>query len=560
VAQQYIYQTHGLKKIVDGGRVVIEDISLSFYPGAKIGIIGANGAGKSTILKIMAGIDQDFLGHAWIDPSATVGYLEQEPQLDPNLDVRGNIELGVKPLRDLLDRFEAVSARFGEVLDDDEMNALFEEQAKLQDQIDAAGAWDLERTLEIAMDALRVPNADSPVTHLSGGEKRRIALCRLLLQKPDLLLLDEPTNHLDAESVSWLERTLKEYAGTVILVTHDRYFLDNATEWILELEGGKGIPWKGNYSSWLDQKERMLADKQSQDNKRRIALQRELEWIRAGRKQRQAKQKARWSRYEELVEQTESAETRDRKIDIGIPPGPRLGDLVIRAEGVRKVYGDRVLFDGVDFNVPRGAIVGIVGANGAGKTTLFRMITGAEQPDGGALRVGETVKLAYVDQHRDAIRSDKSVFDNIAGGREVIAVGGREIKARAYATAFGFKGTKQQQMAGTLSGGERNRLHLAMLLQSGGNVLLLDEPSNDLDIETLRALEDAIQDFAGCVLVISHDRWFLDRVATHTLAFEGDSRVVWFEGNYDDYERDRRARLGGDADRPHRLKYKPITR
>ena len=560
MARQFIYQMRGLRKVLGSGRAVLDGISLSFYPGAKIGIIGANGAGKSTVLRIMAGLDQDFQGHTWIDPDAKVGFLPQEPTLDPDRNVRGNVEVGVAATRKLLDDFEAVSARFEEDLSDDEMDALLEEQGKLQDAIEAADAWDLDRHVEIAMDALRVPPADNSVEHLSGGERRRVALCALLLSKPDLLLLDEPTNHLDAESVAWLERHLQEYGGTVIVVTHDRYFLDNVTEWILELENGRGIPWKGNYSEWLDQKQNLLAERQASHTKRSNELARELAWIRSGRKQRQAKQKARWNRYEELVEQVNSEEVRGRRTAIGIPSGPRLGTLVVRAEGVSKAYGDRLLFENMTFDIPRGAIVGIVGPNGAGKTTLFRMISGLETPDGGDLAVGESVKLAHVDQLRTDLKDDRTVWENISGGHDLMTVGGRELKSRAYVSAFGFRSTTQQQPVGTLSGGERNRVHLAMLLQSGGNVLLLDEPSNDLDVATLRALEDAIEAFAGCALVISHDRWFLDRVATHILAFEGDSKVVWFEGNHQDYERDRRKRLGVEADRPRRIKYKPLTR
>jgi sulfate-transporting ATPase len=560
MAQQFIYQMKGLRKFTPDGTEILKGIWLSFYPGAKIGVIGANGAGKSTLLKIMAGVDQEFQGDCWRDPHATVGYLEQEPHLDSTLDVRGNIELAVKPIRDLLNRYEEVNAKFAEELTDDQMNDLLDEQAKLQDKIDATNAWELDRTIDIAMDALRTPPGDANVDVLSGGERRRVALCRLLLSKPDLLLLDEPTNHLDAESVAWLERHLAEYHGTVVFVTHDRYFLDNVAKWILELEAGQGVPWEGNYSSWLEQKKKRLAEHEKQASERQKELERELAWVRMGQKARQAKSKARYQRYEELAAQVQSDQARQKKTEIGIPPGPRLGDLVIRAEHLKKSYGDNVLIDDLNFDIPRGAIVGIIGPNGAGKTTLFRMIAGEEQADGGKVTVGETVKLSYVGQFRSEIKNEKSVYDNISRGHDLLKVGAREINARAYVSAFGFRGTRQQQAAGTLSGGERGRLHLAMLLQSGGNVLLLDEPSNDLDVATLRILEEAIEEFPGCALIISHDRWFLDRVATHILAFEGESRVVWFEGNYQDYEKDRKRRLGAEADQPHRIKYKRLTR
>ena len=560
MAQQFIYQMKGLKKHTPDGNEILKGIWLSFYPGAKIGVIGANGAGKSTLLKIMAGIDQDFQGDCWRDPHATVGYLQQEPQLDHSLDVKGNIELAVKPIRDLLNRYEAISERFNDPLTDDEMDKVLAEQAELQDKIDACNAWELDRTLDIAMDALRCPPANAKIDVLSGGERRRVALCRLLLQKPDLLLLDEPTNHLDAESVAWLERHLSEYPGTVVFVTHDRYFLDNVSKWILELDGGKGVPWEGNYSSWLDQKQKRLFDEEKQRSEMHKELARELEWVRMGQKARQSKSKARYQRYEELAERVQGDSVANKRTEIGIPPGPRLGDLVFRFEHLRKSYEDRLLMDDLSFEIPRGAIVGIVGPNGAGKTTLFRLISGQEQPDSGTITTGSTVKLSHVDQFRDDIKDQKSVYDNISGGHDVLKVGPREINARAYSSAFGFRGQRQQQKAGTLSGGERGRLHLAMLLQSGGNVLLLDEPSNDLDVATLRLLEDAIEDFPGCALVISHDRWFLDRIATHIIAFEGDSQVVWFEGNYQDYERDRKRRLGTDADQPHRIKYKPLVR
>jgi len=538
---------------------VLKGIYLSFYPGAKIGVIGHNGSGKSTLLRIMAGLDDDFQGTCWKDPSAKVGFLQQEPQLDEALTVRQNIELGLKELRDLLDRYEAVSERFAEELTDDEMDKVITEQGELQDQIDLANAWELDRMVEIAMDALRVPDPESAVTNLSGGEKRRVALCRLLLEKPDLLLLDEPTNHLDAESVAWLERTLREYAGTVIVVTHDRYFLDNVTKWILELDSGKGIPWEANYSEWLEQKQQKFQKQEKQDSKRSKALATELAWIRMSQKAKQSKAKWRYERYDELLEESNS-ESRIRQAEIQIPQGPRLGDIVVSARGVQKAYGDKLLFDDLTFDLPRGGIVGIIGANGAGKTTLFRMITGDETSDDGELQVGQTVKLAYVDQHRDDLEDDKGVWENISGGHQVMDVGGREMNSRAYVSAFGFTGNRQSQKVGTLSGGERNRVHLAKLIQSGGNVLLLDEPSNDLDVNTLRALENALLGFAGCAVVISHDRWFLDRICTHILAFEGNSEVVWFEGAYADYERDRKRRLGVDADTPTRLQYRPIRR
>ncbi|TNE84451.1 MAG: energy-dependent translational throttle protein EttA [Deltaproteobacteria bacterium] len=558
VARQFIYQMQGLVKHAPNGKTILDGIWLSFYPGAKIGVIGHNGAGKSTLLKIMAGLDEDIQGDVWIDPSATVGYLSQEPQLDESLDVRGNIELALKDQRDLLERFEEVSARFADELTDEEMDKLIEEQGTLQDKIDALNAWELDRTVDIAMDALRVPPGDSDVRTLSGGERRRVALCRLLLAKPDLLLLDEPTNHLDAETVAWLERTLREYHGCVIVVTHDRYFLDNVTKWILELEGGKGIPWEANYSDWLKQKAEKMRQKEKSASKRQRALNEELAWIQLSQKARHAKGKARLNRYEELL--ATGADDTQKRSDIVLPQGPRLGDVVIRAQGVAKAYGDRLLYENLTFDLPRAGIVGIIGPNGAGKTTLFRMITGQETPDGGTLTVGETVKLAYVDQSRDDLDDKASVWENISGGHDLIDVGGREMNSRAYVSAFGFKGSRQSQAVGTLSGGERNRVHLAKLLQSGGNVLLLDEPSNDLDVDTLRALEDALEGFAGCAVVISHDRWFLDRVATHILAFEGNSEVVWFEGNYAEYEADRRERLGAVADQPQRIQYKPLTR
>jgi ATP-binding cassette ChvD family protein len=556
MSQQFVFQMQGLKKTLRNGKEVLKGIWLSFYPDAKIGVIGPNGSGKSTLLKIMAGIDKDFDGSVWMDPSKSVGYLPQEPQLDPTLDVRGNIELGVKAQRDLLRRFDEVGEKMGDP--DADFDKLLEEQASLQDQIDAANLWDLDRTLDIAMDALRVPPGDAKVDTLSGGEKRRVALCRLLLEKPQLLLLDEPTNHLDAESVAWLERTLRDYDGCVIVVTHDRYFLDNVTKWILELENGKGIPWEGCYSEWLDKKRQALA--QEEKNKdRQDVLARELEWIKLGQGKRQTRTKARLKAYEEMLVEAQTGSER-KKHEIVLPPGPRLGDVVVRCEHLSKAYGDRLLIDDLSFDLPRGGIVGIIGANGAGKSTLFKMITGQEQPNSGTIQVGETVKLAYVDQGRDDLKGDKSVWDNIAQGHDVLKLGPKEVNSRAYVSAFGFKGAQQQQQVGTLSGGERNRVHLAKLLQTGGNVLLLDEPGNDLDVDTLRALEEALEDFAGCAVVISHDRWFLDRVATHILAFEGDSKVLWFEGNYEAYEADRKKRLGIDADQPHRLKYKPLTR
>ncbi len=561
MAQQFIYQMHGLKKVLGDGTEILRGIHLSFYPGAKIGVIGPNGAGKSTLLKIMAGVDKNYDGNTWIDPSATIGYLAQEPELDASLTVRGNIELGMYEVKKLLDDYERVSARFADELTDDEMEKVIAEQARLQDRIDATNAWELDRMVDIAMDALRVPDPDAAVTHLSGGEKRRVALCRLLLQKPDLLLLDEPTNHLDAESVAWLERTLSEYHGTVVLITHDRYFLDNVTKWILEMDAGKGIPWEGNYSSWLEQKQKKLADEKKGMDRQR-ALMTELEWIKLGQGKRSARSKARLARYDQLVEQVDDANASGNTTttEIDIPPGPRLGDLVVRAENLSMAYGDKLLFDNLSFDLPKGGIVGVVGPNGAGKTTLFRMIVGQEKPLGGSLRVGETVKLSYVDQSRSDLKADKSVYDNVTNGNDVLKVGKRELNGRAYCTAFGFRGHRQQQKVGTLSGGERNRVHLARLLQTGGNILLLDEPTNDLDVGTLRALEEALERFGGCAVVISHDRWFLDRIATHILAFEGDSRVVWFEGNYQEYERDRRQRLGQDADQPHQLKYKPLVR
>ncbi len=557
MAQQYIYTMQGLKKIVPPGKEILKGIWLSFFPGAKIGVIGLNGSGKSTLLKIMAGLDDDFIGEAKPDPSIKVGYLAQEPQLDATKDVKGNVEEGVAEMKAKLDRFNEVSMKMCEPVDDDQMNKLMEEMGKLQDQIDAAEGWDLDRHLEIAMDALRCPPGDADVSTLSGGELRRVALCRLLLQKPDLLLLDEPTNHLDAESVAWLERHLREYEGTVVIVTHDRYFLDNVTGWILELDMGHGIPWEGNYSSWLEQKQQKLREKEKKDNKRLKTLERELEWVNASQKARQKKSKARVSQYEELVSQ--EREMRQSAAQIRIPAGERLGNIVVKAEKVRKAYGETLLFDDLNFHLPRGGIVGVVGPNGAGKTTLMRMITGEETPDSGELTIGDTVQLAYVDQSRDDLDGEKTVWENISGGAEELDLGGVMVNSRAYCSGFNFKGHDQQRKVGTLSGGERNRVHLARLLKSGANLILLDEPTNDLDVDTLRALEDALIQFGGCLMVVSHDRWFLDRICTHTLAFEGDSNVAWFEGSYSEYEADRRRRLGEDADQPHRIKYRKLT-
>jgi energy-dependent translational throttle protein EttA len=558
MAGEYAFVMKDLRKVVPPKREILRGIWLSFFHGAKIGVLGANGAGKSSLLRIMAGVDDDFLGEAFPADGLRRGFLPQEPVLDAAKDVRGNVESGVAETRALLTRFEEVSVRLGESLTDAEMEKLLDEQSRLQDKIDAANAWDLDRTVEMAMDALRVPPGDADVAKISGGERRRVALCRLLLARPDMLLLDEPTNHLDAESVAWLERFLKEYPGTVVAVTHDRYFLDNVAGWILELDRGHGIPWEGNYSSWLDQKQERLAREEKADLARQRTLQRELEWVRMSPRARQAKSKARLQAYEAMVDApfAERADT----LEVAIPPGPRLGDLVVEADHLSKGYGDRVLIDELSFKLPRGGIVGVIGPNGAGKTTLFRMISGREKPDGGALRVGETVRLAYVDQSRDTLDADKTVWQEISEGADTLEIGGRTLASRAYVASFNFKGTDQQKKVGTLSGGERNRLHLAKVLKSGGNVLLLDEPTNDLDVDTLRALEDALLDFAGCAVVISHDRWFLDRIATHMLAFEDDGRVVWFEGNYADYEADRRRRLGAEAERPHRLRHKRLPR
>ena len=555
---EFIYVMKDLRKVVPPKREILKGIWLSFFFGAKIGVLGSNGAGKSSLLRIMAGEDPDFNGEAFAAKGIKVGMLAQEPKLDPAKTVLGNIEEGVGEVKALLDRFNAVSDKFGEPLEADEMDALLAEQAELQDKIDAADGWELERHLEIAMDALRCPPADADVTKLSGGERRRVALCRLLLSKPDLLLLDEPTNHLDAESVAWLERDLHDYPGTVVAVTHDRYFLDNVAGWILELDRGHGIPWEGNYSSWLDQKQRRLAQEEKAQATRQRTLQRELEWVRMAPRARQAKGKARLNAYEQLL--AEEMERLPESVEIYIAPGPRLGDVVIEADHLRKGFDDTLLIDDLSFKLPRGGIVGVIGPNGAGKTTLFKMITGQEKPDSGALRVGETVKLAYVDQTRDALKPEMTVWEAISENQETLQLGPRQVSSRGYVSSFNFKGPDQQKRVGDLSGGERNRVHLARTLKTGANVLLLDEPTNDLDVDTLRALEDALLDFAGCAVVISHDRWFLDRIATHILAFEGDSGVVWFEGNYQDYEADRKRRLGVDADQPHRIKYKKLGR
>ena len=555
---QYIYTMKGLGKVHPPDSVVLKDIWLSFLPGAKIGVLGLNGSGKSSLLRIMAGEDTSFIGEAFPADGITVGFLQQEPRLDPTKTVLGNVEEGVAPTKALLERYDELNMKLGEDLSPDVMDKVLEEQGKLQDRIDAVNAWDIDSQLELAMDALRCPPPEADVTTLSGGERRRVALCRLLLQSPDLLLLDEPTNHLDAESVAWLERFLKEYKGTVVAVTHDRYFLDNAAEWILELDRGSGIPWKGNYSSWLEQKQQRLAQEEKAETKRQKTLQRELEFIRMSPRARQAKGKARLNAYEELLNE-DTAKKLDQ-VEIYIPPGPRLGDLVVEARGLRKAYGDQLLIDDLNFTLPRGGIVGVIGPNGAGKTTLFRMITGQEQPDGGTLRLGETVHFGYVDQSRDALAPDKSVWEEITGGEDEVLVGKRPVASRAYVSWFNFKGAQQQRKVGSLSGGERNRVHLAKLLQRGSNLLLLDEPTNDLDVDTLRALEEALLNYAGCAVVISHDRWFLDRIATHMLAFEGDSHVEWFEGNFQDYEVDKKRRLGADADQPHRIKYRKLMR
>ncbi len=554
---QYVYTMNRVGKIVLPKRVILKDISLSFFPGAKIGVLGLNGSGKSTLLRIMAGVDREYEGEATPMPGLRVGFLPQEPQLDPAKDVRGNVEEGLGETMALVKEFNEISERFAEPMDDDEMNRLLERQGELQGRIDATGGWEIERKLEVAADALRLPAWDADVTKLSGGERRRVALCRLLLSEPDMLLLDEPTNHLDALSVQWLEQFLERFPGTVIAVTHDRYFLDNVAGWILELDRGHGIPWQGNYSSWLEQKEQRLEIEAKQESARIKAMQVELEWVRANPKARQAKSKARLARFEELA--STETQKRNETNEIYIPPGPRLGDLVVQADGLRKAFGERLLFDGLSFDLPPGGIVGVIGPNGAGKTTLFRMLMGREQPDAGTLRIGDTVQAAYVDQSRDALDAKKTVWEEISDGQDVIQVGSYSTPSRAYVARFNFKGGDQQKPIGELSGGERNRVHLAKVLRAGGNLLLLDEPTNDLDVETLRALEQALLDFPGCAVVISHDRWFLDRIATHMLAFEGDSRVVWFEGNYADYLADRRRRLGDEADRPERLRFRPLS-
>ncbi|MGE3275376.1 MAG: energy-dependent translational throttle protein EttA [Vicinamibacterales bacterium] len=555
---QYVYVMKGLGKVYPPDSRVLDDIWLSFLPGAKIGVLGLNGAGKSTLLKIMAGVETNYLGEAFVADGVSVGYLPQEPTLDPAKTVRGNVEEGVAEIKAVLDRYDAVNMRLGEELSPEEMEKVLDEQARLQDRIDATNAWDLDSRLDLAMDALRLPPGEADPATLSGGERRRVALCRLLLQSPDLLLLDEPTNHLDAESVAWLERFLKDYPGTVVAITHDRYFLDNVAGWILELDRGRGIPYEGNYSGWLEQKQARLAQEEKAETKRQRTLQRELDWIRMSPRARQAKGKARLNAYEQLLAE-DTAEKLD-KVEIYIPPGPRLGDVVVEARGLKKAFGDRLLFDDLSFTLPRGGIVGVIGPNGAGKTTTFRLITGQEKPDGGALRVGETVQIGYVDQSRDALDPNKSVWEETSGGEDELELGKRKVASRAYVSWFNFKGAQQQRKVGVLSGGERNRVHLAKLLRRGCNLLLLDEPTNDLDVDTLRALEEALLDFAGCAVVISHDRWFLDRIATHILAFEGDSQAVWFEGNYQDYEADRKRRLGAEADQPHRIKYRPLTR
>jgi len=557
-AYQYIYVMKGLSKTYPGGREVLKDIWLSFFPGAKIGVLGLNGAGKSTLLRVMAGDEREFSGEAWAAEGARSGFLPQEPALDPEKDVFGNIIEGLAETKALIDRFEAVSARFADELSPEEMEALIAEQGELQEKIDQADAWELDRTVEIAMDALRCPPGEASVSMLSGGERRRVALCRLLLQRPDLLLLDEPTNHLDAESVAWLQRFLRDYPGTVVTVTHDRYFLDEVAGWILELDRGRGIPFEGNYSGWLEQKQARLEGEGKAEEARRRTLERELEWVRASPRARQAKSKARLTAYETLV--AESREKAPETAQIVLPPGPRLGDLVVEAERIRKGFGNHLLIEELSFRLPPGGIVGIIGPNGAGKTTLFRMITGQEAPDSGRFRIGDTVKLGYVDQSRDTLVADNTVWQEISGGQDEIDLGRRKIASRAYCALFNFRGPDQQKKIGQLSGGERNRVHLAKMLKEGANLLLLDEPTNDLDVDTLRALEEALLDYPGCAVIITHDRWFLDRIATHILAFEGESQVVWFEGNYADYEADRRRRLGAAADQPHRIKYKPLVR
>ena len=554
---QYIYTMANLRKVVPPSREILKGIYLAFFPGAKIGVLGANGSGKSTLLRIMAGVDKDFQGDARPADGTRIGYLAQEPQLDPGRDVRGNVELAVASSRALLSEFEAISAKFAEPMDDEEMNRLLEQQGTLQERIEAAGLWELDRKIDIAMDALRLPPGDADVATLSGGERRRVALCRVLLEQPDLLLLDEPTNHLDAESVAWLERHLAEFPGTVVAVTHDRYFLDNVAQWILELHNGEGIPWKGNYSSWLEQKQKRLAQEERQASARQKTLERELDWIRMAPRARQTKSKARISAFEQL--RAESERQTEGTAEILIPVPDRLGEEVVIAKNVSKGYGDRLLFESLNFSLPRGGIVGVIGPNGAGKTTLFRLITGQESPDGGELVVGSTVSLAYVDQSRDALDPEKTVYQEVSGGQDMLQFGKRQVNARAYCSGFNFRGADQQKKVGLLSGGERNRVHMAKLLKSGGNLLLLDEPTNDLDVDTLRALEEALLSFAGCAVVISHDRWFLDRIATHILAFEGDSQVYWFEGNFQDYAADYKRRTGQPVDQPHRVRYKKLV-
>ncbi len=555
MAPQFIYVMKALKKVIPPSRIILDDIWLSFYPGAKIGVLGPNGAGKSSLLRIMAGVDTEFQGEAWAHKGTRIGYLPQEPELDPNLDVRGNVELAVKTQRDALNEFNEISAKFAEP--DADFDKLMERQAKLQEYIDQHDLWNLDNKIDVAMDALRLPPADSPVTNLSGGEKRRVALCKVLLEEPDMLLLDEPTNHLDAESVAWLEHFLERFPGTVVAITHDRYFLDNVAKWILELDRGKGVPYEGNYSGWLEQKQQRLALEEKQASARQKTLQKELEWVRMSPKARQAKSKARLQAYEQLA--SEAQNDRVMQNEIVIPPAPRLGNDVVRAKGLKKAFGDKLLFDNLNFDLPRAGIVGIIGPNGAGKTTLFRMINGLEKPDGGELTIGETVVISYQDQHR-TLEGKRTLWEEISGGREQIMVGKRELNSRAYASSFNFKGADQQKLVANLSGGERNRLHLAKTVMQGGNLLLLDEPTNDLDVDTLRALEEALLDFSGCAVIISHDRWFLDRVATHILAFEGDSEVVWYEGNYQSYIEDLKRRKGPDADQPHRVAYRKLVR